>query len=73
MARTVKKEWEGSYDDEIKSLLHDQPEDACTLQVVGLCDYVQPGVFQEQFKLYALQKGTAGSGPPGRSSPGSRR
>lgn len=57
MARTVKKEWEGSYDDEIKSLLQDQQEDACTLQVIGFSDYVQPEVFQEQFKTFALQKG----------------
>jgi len=57
MARTVKKEDEGSYDDEIKSLLQDQPEDACTLQVIGFSDYVQPEVFQEQFNIFALQKG----------------
>jgi hypothetical protein len=57
MARIVKKESEGSYDDEIKSLLQDQPEDACTLQVIGLSDYVQPGLFQEAFRIQALQTG----------------
>ncbi len=53
MAR-IKIKQESPHQDPLEDLLTDQPEDACTVQVVGLYQYVPASVFQNYFSLHAI-------------------